>query len=90
MITSPTVAVLKDSFGTKHSHTSLHQIQVQQELDNDKFLNDLEEVLYELLEYFNNTGDALDQWYKLFLSVDDALDQWYRLFLSVVDKYIHH
>ncbi len=50
-IKSIIIAVFKDSVDTKHFHAT-DKYRCYKYFDNDKFLNDLEDVQWELLEYF--------------------------------------
>ena len=64
----PTIAVFKDSFGNKQTHTSI-KYRCYKNFDDDKFLNDLENAPWEEIESIENVDEALEYWYKLFLKI---------------------
>ncbi len=63
-----TIAVFKDSFGNKQTHTSI-KYRCYKNFDDDKFLNDLENALWVEIETIENVDEALEYWYKLFLKI---------------------
>ncbi len=64
----PTIAVFKDSFGNKQTHMSI-KYRCYKNFDDDIFLNDLKNVLWEEIETIENVDEALEYWYKLFLII---------------------
>ncbi len=59
----PTIAVFKDSSGNTQTLTSI-KYRCYKTFDDDKFLNHLENTLWEEIETIENEDEALEYWYK--------------------------
>ncbi len=64
----PPIAVFKDSFGSKHTHTSI-KYRCYKKINEERFIEDLENALWEQLQYIVNIDESLGQWYKMFLYI---------------------
>ncbi len=62
--------MFKDSFGSKNTHTSI-KYRCYENLNEDKFAQDLETALWVQLQNIDNVDDCLEALYKLFLRVVD-------------------
>ncbi len=61
----PTIAVFKDSFGSKHTHTSI-KYRYYINFNEERFIEDLENAPWEQLQYIDNVDESLGQCYKMF------------------------
>ncbi len=64
----PTIAVFKDLFGSKHTHTSI-KYSCYKHFNKERFIEDFEIAPWEQLQYIDNVDESLGQWYKMFLYI---------------------
>ncbi len=56
----PTIAVFKDSFGSKHTHTSI-KYRCYKTFNEERFIEDLDNAPWEQLQYIDNVDESLGQ-----------------------------